>query len=235
MTTLYDSLKSSLRVLGVVVPGETPTAQQIQDAMDAQNAMLGSLSPLILYANTSEDLTLAAGTASYTIGTGGTFNTGRPTKIMGASYLNDSGNTSYPLEVIDQARYNRISDKTTQGRPEYVMYDPQYALGMVYFYPTPDAAYTFHCVSEKPLTEITNLTATLVLPAEYKSFLKWNTAMALAPEYPGSTGQPGFQIVVREATRSLSIIQRIVAHRRMQETILDCPGVRRNSRTIISF
>jgi hypothetical protein len=205
--------------------------------MDAQNVMLGNLSPLILYANTSEDFTLAATTTSYTVGTGGTFNTGRITKVMPASYLRDSAGIDYDIEVIDQERYNRFIDKDSPGRPEYVMYDPQYPLGHLYFYPTPDAAYTFHCVSEKPLTEITNLTATLVLPAEYKAFLKWNTAKALAAEYPEAAAQANYRLVViPEARTSLSIIQRLVAHRRMQEVQLGCPGIRRNpDGNILSF
>jgi hypothetical protein len=225
--TLYNILYSSLRALGVIYEGEVASAAQIQTAQEAMNLMLNELSDIIIFATTSEDLILTAGQGSYTIGLGGAdFNTGRPTMILDQCYVREiSGTTNvdYPVDVIGEAEYNGIDVVDTQGTPESVWYDPQYPLGILNFYYVPDKNYLFRLVSEKPFAEITALNMPINLPPIYRSFLKWNTAYVLGADYPGQAGQPNFALVARMATRSLSIVQRINAANRVEQTRLDCP------------
>ena len=231
-TTLYNILYSALRVLGVVYEGEMANAAQIQTAQEAMNLMLDELSDVILFATTSEDFYLMPGQAAYTIGYGGNFSTGRPTKILNQCYVryaSGATNVDYPVDVIGEAEYNGIDIKDTQSIPEAIWYDPQYPLGVLTFYYVPDQAYIFHLVSEKPFSEITSLNTAISLPPVYKSFLKWNTAYALGADYPGQAVLPNFALVAKMATRSLSIVQRINAANRVEQVQLDCPGVKRGA------
>ena len=232
--TLYNILFSALRALGVVSEEEygDVSAYKIDGAQEAMNLMLDELSDVIPFATTSDDLVLTPGQGSYTIGMGGAdFNTTRPTKILDQCYVRDvsgGNNVDYDIDVIGEAEYNDIDILDTQSIPEAVWYDPQFPLGILNFYYVPDKAYLFHLVSEKPFAEITSLTTPINLPPVYKAFLKWNTAYALGPDYPGQTGTPNFAMVARMATRSLSIVQRINAANRVEQVRLDCPGVKRS-------
>lgn len=180
----YTLIKSSIRLLGAYAPGETPPDEDIQDGLEALNMMLDSwgVNRNLINALTKENFTLVAGTNNYTIGSAGTFNTVRPLKIEHA-YTRDSNGTDYPLTIIDQSRWNDICTKTTQGRPEVILYDPQTTLGKVYLYPTPETAYTLYIDSWKPIAQIPTSASTITLPPGYERALKYNLAIELAPEY----------------------------------------------------
>ncbi|MHB8084277.1 MAG: hypothetical protein ACYDHZ_00425 [Dehalococcoidia bacterium] len=234
ISTLYDILFSSLRVIGVVQEEDygDVSSYKINSAIDAMNLMLDQLSDVIVFATTSEDLNLVSGKATYTMGLGGDFNTGRPNKIMDTCYVRDTVNgvnVDYPLSIIGEEQYNSIDIKDTQSIPEFIWFDSQYPLANLTFYYVPDKAYQFHCVSEKPLSEILSLTSTISLPPGYKAFLKWNTAEALAADYPAQASQPNFQLIMAKATESRTLIQRINAANRVEETKLDCPQTKRGA------
>src|SRR5574337_1078774 len=129
-----DLIKASIRLIGAYAPGETPPAEDLNDGLSALNIMLDSwfVDRTLVYAVTKENFPLVVGQSSYTIGTGGNFNTTRPFKIEGA-YTRDSNSVDYPIEVTDnQNRYNLIGQKTTQGRPYFLLYDPQISMGTIY-------------------------------------------------------------------------------------------------------
>lgn len=201
--TFLDLLKSSLRLLGVYNFGETLTADEANDGMEAFNMLIGQLSieGMVIPYYTAEDLTFVAGQASYTIGSAGNFNTVRPIQIVGG-YIR-SGGTDYPFEVIGMNRYNEFSSKTTSGRPLYIHYQPSNPLGYIYCYPTPSAADTFHIDSIKPFTEITVLSTTLTFPPGYNQFLKF----ALAQEIEGEYGR---ELSAKNAQRLIMMKQALV-------------------------
>ena len=227
ISTLQDILISSLRAIGVLAEGQEISASQINDAMDAMNLVLDELSDAIIYATTSEDFDLIPGQDAYTIGPGGDFDTVRPIAIENQCYVRDSsqGNpVDYSLTKISQAAYNSIDVKYVQGIPEIFYYDTQYPLGIITFYYIPDKAYLFHCVSNKDIAEITDLTAALVLPPVFKSFLKWNTGKVLAADYPGISETHNYnRIVLPMARRSMTMIQRINSANKVEEAMLDVP------------
>lgn len=180
----YTLIKASIRLLGAYAPGETPPDEDIQDGLEALNMMLDSwgLNRNLVNALTKDSFSLVAGTNNYTIGSAGTFNTVRPLKIEHA-YTRETNNTDCPLRIVDQAYWDRISSKTTQGRPEVILYDPQTTLGKVYLYPTPETGYTLYLDSWKPITQIATSASTITLPPGYERALKYNLAIELAPEY----------------------------------------------------
>jgi hypothetical protein len=116
MTTASDIVSRSLRLIGVLGQGRrTLTANELADGIDALNSMLESFSleRLMVYQILEENFSLVIGTGSYTIGTGGTFNTTRPVKIENA-FLRDSSNNDYSLALIDNAQYDSIPLKTVK-------------------------------------------------------------------------------------------------------------------------
>jgi hypothetical protein len=214
--------------LGVIAAGEeaTVSAATLSNAQQAMNYMLDELSDAISFCLVSEDFTLTPGQASYTIGTGGNFNTIRPIAIADMCYVRDpylANYVDYPVKLIGQGAYNSIDVKNIQSTPETIMYDPQYPLGIITFYYIPDQAYQFHLVSVKNLSELTSLTTQVSLPPEFKSFIKWNTAKVLAADYPGATAFPNYKLVLAMARRSMTMVQRINARNRQEEANLDTP------------
>lgn len=197
--TIGELLKSSLRLIGAIAPGETPSADEMADALTALNVMLKGWSTkrLLINATTLENFPLITGTTAYTIGTGGTFNTARPTKILSA-FVRSSG-IDYPVEVYaERRRYDEHPDKTATGMPCELLYVPSYALGYVYPYPVPDQAYTIFLELLKPLSELSGYVSEISLPAEYLRALKYNLAIELAPEY-GATPSMDVYGVAKES------------------------------------
>lgn len=177
-------LRSSLKALGVVDSFSEPEAVQYEDALEALNSMLKSWASrgLVTYHVVTEQLSLVAGTSSYTIGTPGAFNTVRPNKVVGG-YLRDSSNADSTLEIIARDDYNGIIVKNVSGRPCELYYRPSYPLGIIYFDAEPDQAYTLFLDSLKPLTALSVLDEDINLPTEYEEAIKWNLAVRLAPDY----------------------------------------------------
>ena len=202
--TAQELIKASLRLIGVESPGEVTDAATLQDSLSALNTMLKgwSVKRLLVHANSLENFSTVIGTGSYTIGTGGDFNTARPKRIPQA-FLRIS-NQDYPLtEICTREEYLRISDKTTQGQPTNYYYDHQSSLGAVKLYPVPDAIYALYLDMWKDLSSLAALTTTVIFPSEYEEALIYNLAMRLAPSF----GKPVPPEVANTAMQSLRDIQ----------------------------
>jgi len=179
MATAQNIIDRAFRKLGIT----TPTAGQSADALESLNDMISSWSAdgLIVPYRTSENFTLTVGSAVYTIGAAGNFNTVRPLEIMEV-YIRDSNNNDHYLTKMTQTQYALIVDKGADARPERYYYDPQYALGKIYFDSEPTTAETLHLISEKAITELAALTTTVSLPDHYKEALVFNLAVRLASD-----------------------------------------------------
>lgn len=183
MTTARDIIKKSLQKIGALVKGEAPAADEADDGLDSLNQLIESWAndSLLCYARTWESFSLSGGTASYTIGSGGTFNTTRPFDIVQAYVRN--GTIDYALGYIDDQAYNSISFKSIQGIPEFINSDNAYPLATLRLYPVPSAAYTLFLLTEKPLTGFATLDTSVSLPPGWERALIHNLALELAPEY----------------------------------------------------
>ena len=185
-----DIVTSAFRKIGIT----NPTATEIDQGRETLNDILAtwSIEGLLIPSVTREDFTLTAGTGSYTIGSGGDFNTSRPIRII-AGYIRDS-NTDYPLAVGNVVDYEEIRQKSLQSRPTTLFYIPDYPLGRIMFDMVPDKAYTFHLTSEKALSTFPDATTDVSLAPEYKRALIYNLAVELASEYDIQVQQQVFQI-----------------------------------------
>ena len=183
MTTALDLIQSSMRLAGVLASGETATADEATDGLKALNDILEnwSLENLSVWQGDNEQFALTPGTASYTIGAGGTFNTTRPIRI-GLSFTRING-VDFPLEQWSLDDYNTVSVKTVGGIPERYVYLNEYPLGQIILYPVPASASTLFLNSDRVLTFPIVLATSLAFPPGYERALRYALAVNLAPEY----------------------------------------------------
>lgn len=203
MATVRDLITSSLRLLQEVGAGEVATSESVADGLSALNRMLDSWSvdKDVIYTESREQFNLVGGTASYTIGSGGTFNTTRPLSIDQAFIT--SGSLTYEIAVNDASQYALISDKQIQAMPSDVYYDGNYPLSTMIFWPVPDSAYTLNLYSKKPLNNFTAATDVVNLPQGYERAIIYNLAVEIAPEY----GKEAPASVQKTARTSLKAIE----------------------------
>ncbi len=184
MTTAIDIIKRSMRLIGVLSDGETPTAQQSEDALFSLNGLMGSLgnSPQMIFARTNEAVNLVASTASYTVGPSGGLVTARPIEVLESSNLIYQGVT-YPLVKWTLQDYQQITVTDSGGIPTgfYAQMDmPNITLT---FWPVPSEAMVFNMWSNKQITTFTSLTQQLSMPPGYDRALAFILAVEIAPEY----------------------------------------------------
>lgn len=189
MTTPNDIIKLALKKSGVIGVGQTPLAEDVNDAFTDINFMLGQWARkrwlvyhlLDIYAQST-------GALSYTVGPGQTFDVARPDRLEAAFFRQNvqsqPSKIDYPLTLI-QAReeYNTISLKTLSTFPQYVFYDSAFPIGNLYVWPVPTSQYEIHITVKDTLAAFTSLTQSISLPPEYFEALVYNLAGRLRPSY----------------------------------------------------
>jgi hypothetical protein len=204
MATAIEIIKRSLRSLNVIGGSEAPTAEMASNALDLLNAMLGSWSNenLLVYQTTLLNFPLVAGQSNYTIGTGGDFNTQRPTSFEGGYIRWNS--IDYPLSFINTDQYDGIPLKSSPNQISYAIYvDAAFPLTTLKLYPTPnDATAVIYLEARIPFTEFTSLTDPINMPPGYERALDRNLALELAPEY-GVQAQPRLVLMASNARKWL--------------------------------
>lgn len=187
MATTRDLIKGSLRLLGVIAPGESPTADEQSDALNALNEMLSSWSNerLLAYYRVREEFTLTSGQSSRTIGTTGNFVTSRPQEIEEATIEDQSASPTaeYGLQILSFSEWAAIIQKdSTADVPTKLYYEPTYPNGTLNLWPVPSAANKIVLYSRKPLSSLA-IGDTLALPPGWEEALRYNLAVKIAPEY----------------------------------------------------
>lgn len=178
----------SLRVLGVLAEGETPSAQSANDALQSLNDMLDSWSneSLVISSILREVFALVGGQQTYTFGVGGNFNSVRPMSIENALLQLPGSNPVVERQVgiLNKDQYAAETIKTlTSTLPLFLYSDDNYPMANISVWPVPSAACNLVLYSAKPLTNIATLNTALSLPPGYQRTLKFNLAIDLAPEY----------------------------------------------------
>lgn len=173
----------ALTINGQKSPGASLTTAEQNQYLDASNAMLDSWSVdrTMVYSVLQENFSLSVSTGSYTIGTGGTFNTNRPSKIVNA-FVRDSSNFDSPLTIIPQPSYAAIRVKGTGvSYPQYLYYDAADVAGLatIYLYPTPAQNLSLYINSYKALQSFAAMSTALVLPPGYQRAIEFNLALEL--------------------------------------------------------
>ena len=187
MTTAGDIINGSLRLLGVLAEGETPSSETAQDALFAMNQMVQSWNTerLSVFATQDQVVTWPASTLSRTLGPTGNIVGLRPVLVDDATYFRDPANgISYGLKLINQQQYNGIAVKTvTSTYPQVMWINMTYPDIEMYVYPVPTRALEFHIVSVEELSQPANLATDLAFPPGYLRAFRYNLACEIAPEF----------------------------------------------------
>lgn len=185
--TTRDLIKASLRLLGVIATGETPSAAETSDSRDALNRMLGNWSTdsLMCIAMVREEFTLTSGTARYSMGPSGDFDTTRPIEIVKAK-LEDQSNTptpEYDLDVVNVEQWADITTKDLQSQIPTTLYpEGTSPLEFLNLYPVPSAANKLVLYSRKAIASLA-LDDVIDLPPGWEDALVTNLAVKLGPEF----------------------------------------------------
>lgn len=207
MSTALDLIKDAHENLGLLAEGESLSAESAQKGLRTLNQMIASWNTqnYIVQGITIENFTLVAGQQSYTIGSGGDFDTTVPVRTDKA-YIRLSGNEEKPLHMIDNKRWGEICLKTTQSTfPDTIYIDKAYPLKTIYLYPVPSEARTLILHNYKQISSFAALTTAVSLPQGYEEAITYNLSIRLAPKF-GKSIPPEISSI---ASESLSNIKRV--------------------------
>jgi len=204
---VLDVIKSAMRKLGAIASGETATPAEQADGLSALQSMLRSWSAekINVFSSVHETFTLVVGTYEYSWGIGEDINSLRPNQLIGAA-IADAALITYPMDIISEGKYRRITDKTLSNRPYSIYVSYTYPSVKVYLYPRPAAAETLILDSLKPFTETSSFDSvddTLQMPSMYEEPIIYNLAVRIAPEF-------GKQIPASVAAVAISSYNRII-------------------------
>lgn len=211
MTTPLDIIKLALKNAGVLGVGQTPLAEDLNDAFKLLNWMLGQwqrkrwlIYHLVDLAKTS------TGAQSYTVGPAGDFNIAtRPDRLESAFFRqtvqSQPNQIDYPLEILQSREdYNNIALKQLTSFPSYIFYDSAFPLGSVYPWPVPQATiYAVHITVKAVLAQFTSVEQTIVLPDEYMAAIHYNLTARLYGAYT----RPPDPVIIGLAKDALNVIR----------------------------
>lgn len=182
-TTVRDLIEKALKKNSVLGRGESLSPEDATDCLEILNDTLSSWSVEggMVFNQTTETFPLASGQTSYSIGTGGDFNTEKP-YLINSMYVRIGG-SDYNLTKYDQKQYSDISFKSISGTPQIYYFDNNYPLSNIFLYPVPAGGLSVTIYSRKELTEFTGLNMVIDLPAGYEKALVYNLSVESAPLY----------------------------------------------------
>ena len=187
MATAGDIINGSLRLIGQLAEGETPSSETAQDALNALNQMIDSWNTerLAVFATIDQVETWPPGQRYRTFGPTGDIVGTRPVLIDDATYFRDpASGISYGLKLINQQQYNGIAVKTvTSTYPQVLWVNMTYPDIEMYVYPVPTKVLEFHIVSVQELTQPATLATDLAFPPGYLRCFRYNLACEMAPEF----------------------------------------------------
>jgi hypothetical protein len=222
-TTALAIISTALRNIGVLATGETPTADQVSDALAALNDVLETWSTqsLAVYGGAVETFAGSVGQASYSIGLTGTWITDRPVRVDGA-FATING-VDFPIEIIGLDQYNDIAVKSTQGIPEQLCYVNDFPNALIYLYPVPPQTIAISLDLPRLLTAIADASTVVNLPPGYARALQWAVAVEIAPQY-GIDVTPMMMASGRSAVASIKRANRVPVLSAYDVALTNPPG-----------
>jgi len=186
--TVQQLIESSMRLLGILASGESASSQERDDGLIVLNQLLSSWSAggLAIPYKSTEALSLT-GAATYTIGTGQTFNTPRPLVVTAAAVV--VGGVTAGVRVVDDNEWLATRDFNRAGKfAEILFYNVEsVTVGRISLWPTPANGGSLSLYSLKALTAFSALSDNISLPPGYERALRNALAIELAPEFGRST------------------------------------------------
>lgn len=178
--------------LGIVASGETPATAELNDAFALLNQLVSAWSNerVTSFSIAHGTFALSAATATYTMGSGATWNTAStPRKILGA--LAYSGNFQRGLEILTQTEFRprqKNGKGATAALPSILCHDNTLASILVEVFPTPDASGSIKVDYLLALAAFGALADAVSLPSGFELIYRLHLAIALAPSYGKEVG-----------------------------------------------
>ncbi len=207
MTTANTLINGSLRLLGELAEGETPSPETSNDALVAMQQMLDSWSAdrLAVFSTQDQTFTWPNGQKTRTLGPTGDFVGNRPVLVDDSTYF-VVNNLTYNLSQVNEAQYNSIALKNSTSTYPLVMWInmdmPNITMKI---YPVPTSDIEMHIISVTELSQPPTLATTLVIPPGYLRAFRFNLAVEIASEF----GLAVPRQVARIAATSMRTIKRI--------------------------
>lgn len=185
MDKVSSIIKAAARAKAAIDRFNDLDGAEYEDGLRALNAMLAlwAAEGITIYNVITESFTLVTNKPSYTIGTGGDFNTTRPTDIYYA-LIRDAGNNDYAVSVITDEEFDCIANKTTPGRPNRIQLKPGYPLATLTVYPVPLLSETIVLANTKVIASFASIDDDINLPPEFEEALIYNLSLRIIPEVP---------------------------------------------------
>lgn len=211
MTTASEIINGSLRLIGMLAEGETPSAGTADDALVAMRQMIESWNTerLSVYSTQDQVFTWPTSAISRTLGPTGDFVGNRPVLLDDSTYFRDpTTGVSYGIKIINQQQYDGIAVKTvTSTYPQVIWLNMTYPDIEMYVYPVPLRALEWHFISVEELTQPATLSTTLAFPPGYLRAFRYNLACEMAPEF-GVEPSPQVKRIAMSAKRNLKRINK---------------------------
>jgi hypothetical protein len=209
MATAGELINGSLRLLGVLAEGETPSQETSNDALVAMNQMIDSWNTekLMIYNTQDQVFTWPADQITRTLGPTGNFIGNRPVLLDDSTYYRDaSTNVSFGIKFINQQQYDGIAVKTvTSTYPQVMWINAENPNLSMTIYPKPTRDLEWHFISAQELTQPATLVTVLAMPPGYLRAFRYNLATELAPEF-GVEPSPTVQRIAMTSKRNLKKI-----------------------------
>lgn len=229
MTKVREIINDALIEIAVQDPSESMDANKADFGLRTLNRMVQkwNIDELMVFTVNRTEWPLIAGKQVYTIGTGGDFNTPRPTRISMASVLLASGQ-EIEIGILNDEEWRDIVLKTTQSTfPTKMWPTGNMPLNSLYLWPVPTDSTTKLVLYTWGKTEgFASVNDDVVFPNGYEEALVTNLALALSGPY-GAAIPPMLTVRASDARAKIKGLN-------VDPLYMDC-GFGRGSLAIQSF
>ena len=189
MATGNSIIQPALKLLGVIGQGETPATSDSDDARSILNTMIENwnIQDMNVLPRRVGSFSISGSADSYTIGSGQTWNTTRPTRILAAQHVIASG-VANPVKVVDEAEFVALTNYSQAGGAIAALYYTNtntgaFTAGTVYIAPRGSNGQTINLYMLDSLPTFSDLVTTVALPTGYDQAIIYNLAVAIAPMF----------------------------------------------------
>ena len=211
-TTALTLIEDALGLTNAVGQDQTLTNDEVSDCLRVFNDVLEDWSTqrLAVFGQANQTFNTVANQATYTIGSGGNWNTVRPERISEPAYATVQSVT-FPFINVTQAEYNLIAYKAQPGGGtdygQCYLYVNEYPLGLITLWPVPNAVYPITFSIDRILSQVTNAATSISFPQGYAKAFKYTMGVELAPLF-GKNVARDYPEVMRIQAQTLGNIKR---------------------------